>query len=154
MADKESPDIHTYDIRSGSNQPLETFRVGHAAPITLMRFNAAKETVISTDSKGACSSQWQCKVHVASACSLDRTALLCRHDRVLVVHRSQLSRFCYKLPAQAGFRLVCTGKDKRHCLFAGGLAGRLTVCSVLQRQVRLASYRHTLPTCGCSVQWG
>lgn len=52
VADKDSPDIHVYDVRSGSNEPVETFRVGHAAPVTVMRFNPAKDAVLSTDENG------------------------------------------------------------------------------------------------------
>ena len=44
--------MYVYDVRSGSNDPLETFRVGHAAPIAAMRFNAAHDAVISVDTKG------------------------------------------------------------------------------------------------------
>ena len=52
IADRDSPDVYVYDARSGSNDPLETFRVGHAAPIAAMRFNGAHDAVISVDSKG------------------------------------------------------------------------------------------------------
>ena len=54
IADRDSPDVYVYDVKSGSNDPLETFRVGHAAPIAAMRFNAPHDAVISVDTRGVC----------------------------------------------------------------------------------------------------
>lgn len=53
IADMDSADIYVYDVRSESSEPLEKFRVGHAGPVTHMRFNAPQDCVISTDQKGA-----------------------------------------------------------------------------------------------------
>lgn len=52
VADSASPDIHIFDIRGEGNKALETFRVGHAAAVTDMQYNAAFDCGISTDSKG------------------------------------------------------------------------------------------------------
>lgn len=52
IADSDSPDIHIYDVRSGTNEPLRTVRVGHAAPVAAMRFAPPKNLVVSLDKKG------------------------------------------------------------------------------------------------------
>ena len=43
--------VHIYDVRSGSEEPLESFAL-HSSPVAVMRYNAAHDTVISIDQKG------------------------------------------------------------------------------------------------------
>lgn len=51
VAELEGPSVHVYDVRSGSEEPMESFEV-HRAPVVVMRYNAAHDTVISIDQKG------------------------------------------------------------------------------------------------------
>lgn len=51
IADRDSPTIHVFDIRSGSNDPVHSFAV-HRAPLTAMSYNAVHDTVISLDERG------------------------------------------------------------------------------------------------------
>jgi peptidylprolyl isomerase domain and WD repeat-containing protein 1 len=51
VAERDTPTIHIYDARSGSEEPLESFSL-HAAPVVAMRYNAAHDSVISIDQKG------------------------------------------------------------------------------------------------------
>ncbi|GBG87427.1 hypothetical protein CBR_g45485 [Chara braunii] len=51
VSDKESAQIHIYDARSGSNQPLRTVAI-HRGPLLLMRYNPINDVVISVDGKG------------------------------------------------------------------------------------------------------
>jgi peptidylprolyl isomerase domain and WD repeat-containing protein 1 len=51
ISDFNSSKIHVFDARSGSNEPLLTREILQN-PVTLMRYNAAFDTVISTDAKG------------------------------------------------------------------------------------------------------
>ncbi len=44
--------MHVYDVRSGSDEPIDSFLV-HRAPVVVMRYNAVHNTVISIDQKGA-----------------------------------------------------------------------------------------------------
>lgn len=44
--------IHVYDIRSGSNEPVQELGSLHTQPVTAMRYNSAADAMISTDSKG------------------------------------------------------------------------------------------------------
>eukprot|EP00195_Chlamydomonas_chlamydogama_P017111 CAMPEP_0202896044 /NCGR_PEP_ID=MMETSP1392-20130828/5126_1 /ASSEMBLY_ACC=CAM_ASM_000868 /TAXON_ID=225041 /ORGANISM="Chlamydomonas chlamydogama, Strain SAG 11-48b" /LENGTH=643 /DNA_ID=CAMNT_0049581267 /DNA_START=76 /DNA_END=2003 /DNA_ORIENTATION=+ len=52
ISDLNSPAIHLYDVRSGSNDPVQVLGGIHRTPVTAMRYNAPFETVISTDQKG------------------------------------------------------------------------------------------------------
>ena len=52
VADQDSPTLHTYDVRSGSDTPLETFSV-HRAPVVAMRYVPRHNTIVSLDAKGA-----------------------------------------------------------------------------------------------------
>lgn len=52
VAELDSPSVHVYDVRSGSDEPIDSFQV-HRAPVVVMRYNAAHNTVISIDQKGA-----------------------------------------------------------------------------------------------------
>ena len=51
IADQDSPNIHIYDTRGGSNEPVASIQP-HRAPVFAMRFNSRYDTVISVDSKG------------------------------------------------------------------------------------------------------
>ena len=51
IADQDSPNIHIYDIRSGSEEPLEQIRP-HRSSVEHMQYNAAHDVVISIDGKG------------------------------------------------------------------------------------------------------
>ena len=52
IADRDSPAVHLYDARSGSNEAVGSAAV-HRAPVLAMRYNEPHDTVISTDDKGA-----------------------------------------------------------------------------------------------------
>ncbi|MEW5307627.1 MAG: hypothetical protein WDW36_010006 [Sanguina aurantia] len=52
ISDLDSPAIHIYDAASTSSEPITSLATLHRAPVTAMRYNAAHDTVISTDSKG------------------------------------------------------------------------------------------------------
>ena len=51
IADQDSPNIHIFDIRSGSEEPLEQIRP-HRSSVEHMQYNAAHDVVISIDGKG------------------------------------------------------------------------------------------------------
>lgn len=51
VSDLNSPSIHVYDLKTGSNDPIDTVEL-HSAPVTAMRFCEPYNTVISTDKKG------------------------------------------------------------------------------------------------------
>ncbi|KAI8471687.1 MAG: putative cyclophilin (cyp-15) [Monoraphidium minutum] len=51
ISDLNSPTIHIYDARSGSDEPVASVS-SHAAPVTAMRYCAATDVVVSTDQKG------------------------------------------------------------------------------------------------------
>ena len=51
IADQDTPSIHVYDARGGSNEPVASIQP-HRAPVMAMRFNATHDSVISLDSKG------------------------------------------------------------------------------------------------------
>ena len=53
IAEAESPRMHVYDVRSGSNEALEVVSLGHSQPILHMRYNAQHDAVISVDAGGA-----------------------------------------------------------------------------------------------------
>ncbi|KAF6247042.1 hypothetical protein COO60DRAFT_1649696 [Scenedesmus sp. NREL 46B-D3] len=50
-ATSNSPAIHIYDVASGSEEPIASLSSLHASPVAVMRFNAAANTVISSDAK-------------------------------------------------------------------------------------------------------
>ncbi|CAI5477995.1 unnamed protein product [Closterium sp. Yama58-4] len=51
IADKNSPEIHVFDARGGTNEPVGRVRV-HGAPVVVMQFNVTANVVVSTDSSG------------------------------------------------------------------------------------------------------
>ena len=51
IADQDTPDIHIYDARGGSNVPMASIQP-HRVPVLAMRFNSRHDTVISVDAKG------------------------------------------------------------------------------------------------------
>ncbi|GBF99133.1 peptidyl-prolyl cis-trans isomerase [Raphidocelis subcapitata] len=51
ISDLNSPAIHVYDVRSGSDDPVGSV-TSHAAPVTAMRYCPAADIAVSTDQKG------------------------------------------------------------------------------------------------------
>ena len=51
VTDAGSPAIRIYDMRSGSNDPLDVLSI-HSQPVTALAFNEPHNTVISADSRG------------------------------------------------------------------------------------------------------
>lgn len=60
ISDKNSPDIHIFDISSSSEGPIATLRV-NAAPVMAMKYNHVFDTVISADRKGNHALVWNRK---------------------------------------------------------------------------------------------
>ncbi|KAF6258211.1 hypothetical protein COO60DRAFT_1295463 [Scenedesmus sp. NREL 46B-D3] len=60
ISDLNSPAIHIYDVASGSEEPIASLSSLHASPVAVMRFNAAANTVISSDAKGFIE-YWSCE---------------------------------------------------------------------------------------------
>ncbi|KAG1663107.1 hypothetical protein FOA52_010510 [Chlamydomonas sp. UWO 241] len=52
ITDLNSPSIHVYDVRSGSNEPVAVVDSIHKAPLVSLRYVPAADTVISCDTKG------------------------------------------------------------------------------------------------------
>ena len=81
IADQDSTDVHVFDVRSGSSQPMETFCI-HRAPVTAMRYNAQHDTVISIDERGVLE-YWSASTHefprgqVSFSSSLDTDLYAC-----------------------------------------------------------------------------
>ena len=51
IADQDSPAVHIFDIRGGSEEALEQIRP-HRSSVEHMQYNAAHDVVISVDGKG------------------------------------------------------------------------------------------------------
>ncbi|CAI5981363.1 unnamed protein product [Closterium sp. NIES-65] len=51
IADKNSPEIHVFDARGGTNEAVGRVKV-HGAPVVAMQFNVAANAVVSTDASG------------------------------------------------------------------------------------------------------
>ena len=51
IADQDTPTVHIFDARGGSNEPLDSIQP-HRAPVLAMRFNSRYDSVISVDTKG------------------------------------------------------------------------------------------------------
>ena len=51
VADQDSPAVHLYDVRSGSEEPLQQIEP-HRAPVQHMQYNSAQDVVVSVDAKG------------------------------------------------------------------------------------------------------
>lgn len=74
--------VHIYDVRSGSEDPLESF-APHSCPVAAMRYNASHDTVISIDQKGAlCPQTAPCQ---APSGSLARFSLQLGNENIAVV---------------------------------------------------------------------
>lgn len=58
VSDLDSPAMHIYDLKSGSNDPIDTLTSLHAAPVTAMRYSEHNNTVISADKKGGWAEGW------------------------------------------------------------------------------------------------
>ena len=75
VAERDSPMVHIYDMRSGSEEPLESF-APHCSPVAAMRYNAAHDTVISIDQKGALLTPWAILTVVLFSGTLGQLGLL------------------------------------------------------------------------------
>ena len=51
IADQDTPTVHIYDARGGSNEPLDSIQPNRS-PVLAMCFNSHHDTVISVDTKG------------------------------------------------------------------------------------------------------
>lgn len=51
ISDLNSPTVYVYDVRSGSEEPIKVMDM-HTAPVTVMKYSQATDTVISSDRKG------------------------------------------------------------------------------------------------------
>ncbi|CAM6084521.1 unnamed protein product [Calypogeia fissa] len=51
ISDRKSPNVHIYDARSGSNEPIFSKQI-HMQPVKAMRYNPIYDIVLSTDTKG------------------------------------------------------------------------------------------------------
>ncbi|GAB4814723.1 hypothetical protein N2152v2_001769 [Parachlorella kessleri] len=51
VSDQDSPNIHIYDMKAGSNEPIDKVTL-HTQPVTAMRYIEQHHTVVSTDKKG------------------------------------------------------------------------------------------------------
>ncbi|KAK7272208.1 hypothetical protein RJT34_28677 [Clitoria ternatea] len=51
ISDRNSPFVHIYDARAGSNDPIISKEI-HMAPIKVMKYNQLHDTVLSADAKG------------------------------------------------------------------------------------------------------
>ena len=54
ISDLNSPEIHVYDVSSGSEEPTTTIST-HSTPVAVMRYAAAKDALISIDKNGKAS---------------------------------------------------------------------------------------------------
>eukprot|EP00879_Flechtneria_rotunda_P014073 GHRR01014703.1.p1 GENE.GHRR01014703.1~~GHRR01014703.1.p1 ORF type:complete len:275 (+),score=76.87 GHRR01014703.1:1677-2501(+) len=52
VSDLNSPAVYIYDVSTGSEEPIATLTTLHTSPVVVMKFNAAVDTVISSDTKG------------------------------------------------------------------------------------------------------
>lgn len=52
ISDLNSPAVYIFDVASGSEAPIASLEKLHSAHVKVMRFNAAANTVISSDAKG------------------------------------------------------------------------------------------------------
>lgn len=51
ISDRNSPDVHIYDARADSSEPIVSNKI-HSGPVTVMKYNHAFDMVISADAKG------------------------------------------------------------------------------------------------------
>ncbi|XVF69132.1 hypothetical protein PTKIN_Ptkin11bG0056200 [Pterospermum kingtungense] len=51
ISDRNSPFVHIYDARAGSNEPIVSREI-HLGPVKVMRYNSVFDSVISADEKG------------------------------------------------------------------------------------------------------
>lgn len=87
VAELDGPSVHVYDVRSGSDEPMDSFKV-HRAPVTVMRYNAAHDTVISIDQKGKGTLKrrtWLAATHI---CLFQAVAAMLYHLLCLVLESS------------------------------------------------------------------
>mmetsp|Transcript_12389 Transcript_12389/g.34796 ORF Transcript_12389/g.34796 Transcript_12389/m.34796 type:complete len:620 (-) Transcript_12389:303-2162(-) len=63
ISDSESPKIHVFDVSTGSNDPVACIEGSHRAPVVSMKYNAAYNCLISSDSMGVIE-YWDASVYV------------------------------------------------------------------------------------------
>lgn len=51
IADRNSPFVHIYDVRAGSNEPIISKKI-HSGPVKVMKYNPVFDAVISADTRG------------------------------------------------------------------------------------------------------
>jgi len=51
VSDRNSPDVHIYDARADSSEPIVSNKI-HSGPVKIMKYNHAFDMVISADAKG------------------------------------------------------------------------------------------------------
>lgn len=51
ISDCDSPFVHIYDVRAGSNEPIISKKI-HSLPVKVMKYNPVYDTVISADTRG------------------------------------------------------------------------------------------------------
>lgn len=51
ISDRDSPFVHVYDVRAGSNEPIISKKI-HVGPVKVMKYNPVFDAVISADTRG------------------------------------------------------------------------------------------------------
>ncbi|KAL2899500.1 Peptidyl-prolyl cis-trans isomerase CYP71 [Bienertia sinuspersici] len=51
ISDRDSPFVHIYDVRAGSNEPIISKKI-HSLPVKVMKYNPVFDTMISADTRG------------------------------------------------------------------------------------------------------
>ncbi|KAK9860430.1 hypothetical protein WJX84_004863, partial [Apatococcus fuscideae] len=51
ISDQGSPDVHVYDVRGGSDDPIHTFQP-HRSPVAVLAYSPVRDTCISADQSG------------------------------------------------------------------------------------------------------
>ena len=51
ISDQNSPDVHVYDVRGGSDDPIHTFQP-HRSPVAALAYSPVRDTCISADQSG------------------------------------------------------------------------------------------------------
>ncbi|KAK9907373.1 hypothetical protein WJX75_002432 [Coccomyxa subellipsoidea] len=119
VAELDGPSVHVYDVRSGSDEPMDSFKV-HRAPVTVMRYNAAHDTVISIDQKGMIE-YWRSTGHVFPEEDVDFSSKL---DTDLYAHAKAKTAVQSLEVSRGGSQFVTWSSDRRVRVFWFG-SGRL-----------------------------
>lgn len=72
VSDRKSPDINIFDISSGEDKPINSFKI-HASPVVAMAYNPKLDIVISADEKGSFPTRF--KSHQPLVCCLQGSSL-------------------------------------------------------------------------------